>query len=205
VEGRGLAAFHTFGAAGGGQRKPVQRIETYGIPQLHGRYALRAVVQASKKSAKRAKAVMDAGKLVSDDRHATAPSESISRIVPRDLFSTVFPYPGRCDRIDSFGKELTAPGIELRVDDEVPVDRVVPWTIYLRCKLWRRLHVTIPKPSFSNEGVCETNAGRRTKRRADDNWKRCGHGSSPTTHTPPPIGYLPRWRQLKTVDGRTTR
>jgi adenylate kinase len=80
-----------LGPPGAGKGTQAQRIvEKHGIPQLSTGDMLRAAVRPAR-GRQAAKAVMDAGKLVSDEIVNAIVSERIDQpIAPRASFSTVF-------------------------------------------------------------------------------------------------------------------
>ena len=119
-----------LGPPGAGKGTQAQRIvEKHGIPQLSTGDMLRAAVTAETDVGKRAKAVMDAGKLVSDEIVNAIVSERIDADDCAKGF-ILDGYPRTLVQADATEEMLAAKGlelsvvIELRVNDDVLVDRI---------------------------------------------------------------------------------
>jgi adenylate kinase len=120
-----------LGPPGAGKGTQAQRIvEKYGIPQLSTGDMLRSAVAAGTEVGKRAKAIMDAGELVSDDVVNQIVAERIDQADCRKGF-ILDGYPrtlAQADAVEAMLKErkikLDA-AIELVVDDKALVGRIV--------------------------------------------------------------------------------
>lgn len=116
------------GAGKGTQAKFI--VEKYGIPQLSTGDMLREAVAAETEVGLRAKAVMDAGELVSDDIVNSIVSERINADDCKPGF-ILDGYPRTLAQADSVEAMMASRGLELNcvvelvVDDKALVDRIV--------------------------------------------------------------------------------
>ncbi|MEP3438124.1 MAG: adenylate kinase [Hoeflea sp.] len=120
-----------LGPPGAGKGTQAQRlVEKHSIPQLSTGDMLRAAVAAGTEVGKRAKAVMDAGELVSDDIVNAIVSERIDEADCANGF-ILDGYPRTLVQADAVETMLDAKGmkldcvIELQVDDKALVGRIV--------------------------------------------------------------------------------
>lgn len=193
-----------LGPPGAGKGTQAQRIvENYGIPQLSTGDMLRAAVAAGTDVGKRAKAVMDAGKLVSDDIVIDIVSERIDQADCANGF-ILDGFPRTLVQADATESMLKSKGIELdvvielQVNDSVLVDRVSGRYTCAKCGAGYHDHNHKPKV----DGVCDKCGSTEFKRRPDDN------AETMTTRlqayykeTSPLIGYYYAKKKLKSVDG----
>ena len=193
-----------LGPPGAGKGTQAQRIvEKHGIPQLSTGDMLRAAVTAETDVGKRAKAVMDAGKLVSDEIVNAIVSERIDADDCANGF-ILDGYPRTLVQADATEEMLAAKGlelsvvIELRVNDDVLVDRIAGRYTCAKCGAGYHDHNLKPKA----EGVCDKCGSTEFKRRADDNPDTVRTRlQSYYKDTSPLIGYYYAKGKLKTVDG----
>ncbi|TDH36136.1 adenylate kinase [Pseudohoeflea suaedae] len=111
-----------LGPPGAGKGTQAQRlVEKHGIPQLSTGDMLRAAVQAETEVGLKAKAVMDAGELVSDAIVNAIVSERIDAEDCADGF-ILDGYPRTLAQADAVAEMLSAKGISLDVVIELVVD-----------------------------------------------------------------------------------
>ncbi|MGW9230949.1 adenylate kinase [Pseudorhizobium sp. NPDC055634] len=193
-----------LGPPGAGKGTQAQRIvEKHGIPQLSTGDMLRAAVAAETDVGKRAKAVMDAGKLVSDDIVIAIVSERIDQPDCANGF-ILDGFPRTLVQADATetmlrdkGMDLSAV-IELRVDDKELIRRVSGRYSCAQCGTV--YHDTDKVPA--KEGVCDKCGSTHFKRRPDDNAETMTQRLEVYyKETSPLIGYYYAKGKLKSVDG----
>ncbi|CAD7031873.1 adenylate kinase [Pseudorhizobium endolithicum] len=193
-----------LGPPGAGKGTQAQRIvEKYGIPQLSTGDMLRAAVAAQTDVGRRAKEVMDAGKLVSDDIVIAIVSERIDQPDCASGF-ILDGFPRTLVQADATEKMLRDKGlalsavIELKVDDKELVRRVSGRYSCAQCGTV--YHDTDKTPS--KEGVCDKCGSTHFKRRPDDNAETMTQRLEVYyKETSPLIGYYYAKGRLETVDG----
>ena len=193
-----------LGPPGAGKGTQAQRIvEKYNIPQLSTGDMLRAAVTAGTEVGKRAKAVMDAGKLVSDDIVIAIVSERID--APDCAKGFILDgFPRTLVQADATEAMLAAKGIslskviEIRVDDEVLAARVSGRYTCANCGTG--YHDENLKPKV--DGVCDKCGSTHFKRRPDDNAETVRTRlQAYYKETAPLIGYYYAKGKLASVDG----
>ncbi|MEL6478932.1 MAG: adenylate kinase [Pseudomonadota bacterium] len=178
-------------------------MESRGMVQLSTGDMLRAAVKAGTEIGKQAKAVMDAGNLVSDEIVTGIVSDRLDQ--PDVAGGVIFDgYPRTAAQAESLDALLDQKGMTLdavvvmEVDDELLVDRVSGRYTCANCG--EGYHDTAKKPAV--EGVCDKCGNTEFKRRADDNAEAVRvrltayHGD-----TAPLIAYYDGQGKLKRVDG----
>jgi adenylate kinase len=193
-----------LGPPGAGKGTQAQRlVEKHGIPQLSTGDMLRAAVAAGSEVGRRAKAVMEAGKLVSDEIVNQIVSERIDQDDCKRGF-VLDGYPRTLAQADAVEAMLAAKGmhldavIEIRVDDEILVDRIAGRYTCARCGAG--YHDTKLRPKTA--GVCDRCGSTEFKRRADDNAETLRTRlMAYYKETSPLIGYYHAKGLLSGVDG----
>ena len=156
------------GAGKGTQARMLE--EDFGLIQLSTGDLLRAAVAAGTEAGKRAKAVMEAGQLVSDEIVLAILKDRMAQPdVAKGIILDGFPRTaGQAAALDALlsaaGQKVTA-AISLEVDDEAMVGRVSGRTTCAGCG--EGYHDQFKQPAVA--GVCDKCGGTSFKRRADDN------------------------------------
>jgi adenylate kinase len=189
------------GAGKGTQAKLLS--ETYGIPQLSTGDMLRAAVTAGSEVGKRAKAVMDAGGLVSDDIVVDIIDERIrkpdcTKGFILDGFPRTLAQASALDKLLAGQNSSLDAVVAMRVDDDVLVSRIAGR--YSCAKCGHGYHDQFQKPK--KDGVCDKCAGTKFTRRADDNIDTVRTRlMAYYRETSPLIGYYYAHGKLSVVDG----
>jgi adenylate kinase len=178
-------------------------MEDMGLVQFSTGDMLRAAVAAGSEVGKKAKAVMDAGDLVSDKIVIGVVADRLDE--PDAKSGVIFDgFPRTVAQAEALDRLLAAKGlildavVAMDVDDDLLVDRVSGRFTCGACG--EGYHDTHKRPA--RDGVCDNCGAATFKRRADDNAETVR--SRLTTYhadTAPLIGYYSGTGKLKTVDG----
>ncbi|MEM6462860.1 MAG: adenylate kinase [Pseudomonadota bacterium] len=193
-----------LGPPGAGKGTQAHRlVEKHGIPQLSTGDMLRAAVASGSEVGLRAKAVMDAGKLVSDDIVNAIVSERIDQPDCHDGF-ILDGYPRTLFQADATENMLASKDmalscvLELRVDDDILVERISGRYTCITCGAG--YHDQFLKPAV--EGVCDKCDSTDFRRRPDDNPETIRTRlQAYYKETAPLLGYYYAKGLLKQVDG----
>lgn len=193
-----------LGPPGAGKGTQAKRlVEKHGIVQLSTGDMLRAAVEQGTDIGLRAKSVMDAGKLVSDDIVNAIISERLDQADTQKGF-ILDGYPRtlqQADAVESMLEEKARPldaVIELKVDDDVLVERVSGRFVCAVCGTG--YHDTF-RPT-EKPGICDVCGSTEFVRRPDDNAETMRTRlHSYYKDTAPLIGYYYVKKTLHTVDG----
>ena len=189
------------GAGKGTQAKLL--VASLGIPQLSTGDMLRAAVANGTETGKRAKAVMDAGKLVSDEIVNAIVAERLDEADATDGF-ILDGYPRTLEQADAVERMLDERGrpldavVELRVDDDLLVERVAGRFTCANCG--EGYHDTFKRPA--KDDVCDVCGASDFKRRPDDNAETMRTRlNAYYKETAPLTGYYYAKGMLRRVDG----
>ena len=160
-----------LGPPGAGKGTQASRLESeHGMVQLSTGDMLRAAVKAGTPLGLQAKAVMDAGELVSDEIVSGLIGERLDELGGET--SVIFDgYPRTAVQAELLDKLLSARGrtldhvIELVVDEEALVDRITGRFTCANCGEGYHDRYKLP----AKDGVCDRCGGTEFKRRPDDN------------------------------------
>lgn len=160
-----------LGPPGAGKGTQAARlVADRGMVQLSTGDMLRAAVKEGTPVGLKAKAVMDAGELVSDEIVSALIGEALDRLGP-DQGAIFDGYPRTAAQAEALDQILSARGrkldrvIELEVDEEALVERITGRFTCARCGTG--YHDTFKLPKV--EGVCDVCGSTEFKRRPDDN------------------------------------
>ena len=187
------------GAGKGTQARMLE--EGFGLNQLSTGDLLRAAVAAGTEAGKQAKAVMEAGQLVSDAIVLAILKDRMSDPdVSKGIILDGFPRTaGQAAALDDLlaanGQKVTA-AISLEVDDEAMVGRV---SGRYTCACGEGYHDEFKRPAVA--GVCDKCGGTTFKRRADDNAETVRERlQAYHAQTAPLIAHYDRMGVLQRVD-----
>lgn len=160
-----------LGPPGAGKGTQAQKlVDHHGMKQLSTGDMLRAAVKAQTPVGLEAKAVMDAGKLVSDEIVSALIGDELDAM-SADTGAIFDGYPRTEAQAHSLDEILAARGrelhhvIELVVDVDALVERIVGRFTCAKCG--EGYHDTFKQPEV--EGVCDRCGSTEFKRRPDDN------------------------------------
>jgi adenylate kinase len=160
-----------LGPPGAGKGTQAQRlVERHGVKQLSTGDMLRAAVKAGTPVGLQAKAVMDAGQLVSDEIVSALIGDELDALAPGQ--GAIFDgYPRTAPQAHALDAILTARGrqldhvIELDVDEDALVERITGRFTCAHCG--KGYHDRFEQPLVP--GTCDKCGSHEFKRRPDDN------------------------------------
>ncbi|MDT0507371.1 adenylate kinase [Novosphingobium sp. MMS21-SN21R] len=160
-----------LGPPGAGKGTQAQRlVERHGMKQLSTGDMLRAAVKAQTPVGLQAKAVMEAGQLVSDEIVSALIGDELDAM-PAGQGAIFDGYPRTAPQAESLGAILTSRGrkldhvIELDVNEDALVERITGRYTCAACG--KGYHDVFEKPAV--EGTCDKCGSHEFKRRPDDN------------------------------------
>ncbi|KPF88712.1 adenylate kinase [Novosphingobium sp. AAP93] len=160
-----------LGPPGAGKGTQAQRlVERHGMKQLSTGDMLRAAVKAGTPVGLKAKAVMEAGELVSDEIVSALIGDELDAM-PEGMGAIFDGYPRTAPQAESLDAILTSRGraldhvIELEVDEDALVERITGRYTCATCG--KGYHDRFEKPAAP--GTCDKCGGHEFKRRPDDN------------------------------------
>lgn len=193
-----------LGPPGAGKGTQAKRLSTsLGVPQLSTGDMLRAEVAANSPLGQKVKAVMAAGKLVSDDILIDLVANRIDQADCRkgfilDGFPRSLPQAEALDRMLTDRKSKIDRVIELKVDVDALVERIVGRFTCAKCGTG--YHDKFHRPK--KDGVCDQCGGTEFTRRADDKEDKVRtRMDAYTAETAPLLPYYRGRGVLATVDG----
>ena len=178
-------------------------MEGTGLVQLSTGDMLRAAVAAGSEVGRKARAVMEAGQLVSDEIVIGVVSDRLDE--PDTKTGVIFDgFPRTAAQAEALDRLLAAKGlvldavVSMEVDDALLVDRVSGRFTCAVCG--EGYHDTHKMPAV--EGVCDKCGATEFKRRPDDNAETVrARLAAYHADTAPLIGYYTGTGKLKPVDG----
>lgn len=160
-----------LGPPGAGKGTQAQRlVERHGMKQLSTGDMLRAAVKAGTPVGLKAKAVMEAGQLVSDEIVSALIGDELDAM-PSGQGAIFDGYPRTAPQAQSLEAILESRGrkldhvVELEVNEDALVERITGRYTCASCG--KGYHDTFEKPVV--EGTCDKCGGHEFKRRPDDN------------------------------------
>jgi adenylate kinase len=193
-----------LGPPGGGKGTQAKRLQDkYGLVQLSTGDMLRAAVASGSEIGRKAKAVMDAGQLVSDDIVIGIIDERLD--APDTTKGVIFDgFPrtvAQAEALDAMlvrkGKKL-AYAIEIRVPDAPIVERITGRFTCAKCGAG--YHDKFQRPKV--DGKCDSCGGTDFIRRADDNAETVNKRlAAYHAQTAPLLPYYQGKGIMKVVDG----
>ncbi|MDP6566474.1 MAG: adenylate kinase [Alphaproteobacteria bacterium] len=193
-----------LGPPGAGKGTQAERLaDAFGISQLSTGDMLRAAVAAGSEIGMRAKAVMEAGDLVSDEIVVGIVAERIDQADCRDGFildgfPRTLAQAGALDGVLADRDLVLDAVLEMQVDDGLLVDRITGRFTCAACGA--NYHDQNLRPKV--DGVCDKCGGGEFKRRSDDNAETVRARLSAYHAQTEPL--LPFYREkgiLRSVDG----
>lgn len=188
------------GAGKGTQARMLE--ETFGLVQLSTGDLLRAAVAAGTEAGKQAKAVMEAGQLVSDDiviailRDRLAEDDTAKGVILDGFPRTTVQAEALDTLLEETGQKIDA-AISLEVEDAAMVTRISGRYTCADCG--EGYHDSFKQPETA--GVCDKCQGTEFKRRADDNAETVASRlKAYHAQTAPLIAYYDGHGVLKRVD-----